>query len=442
MMALLKISWKNVKLHWRHSLASLLSIMAAVISLNVFQGYMLDLENLYYTSYKHRNMYGDLIVVHRLAETAEAKAEPWKFAINKEMQTALSEFVEKNPDLVNLSAKFLNLQGLASNGSTSAIFTALAYDDVEASKLRKPVWEWNTLYGEPAYLHEGGRGTLRLARSLGRTLGCVPATTERALIRGGGYKAENRPFECQNRSIQLSATTDSGQLNAFDTEVSGLVDAGFQDVDRRYLALDLKDAQTLLNTDRITYFSLLLHRPLLQAEATRRFEEQVVSKFPDLKIMPWQAHPRIGDMFVRTMSLLSIFRNFVVIVIIAISVLSVFNSMTKAMSERTREIGTLMSLGFLRQHIRVLFLGESIMLGCIGVAFGLIASVILTILINAGGIFYKAGMLSEPVPFQVALSPLMAFVSGSGLILLTGFTTAFALRRVLSKRIIECLQHV
>lgn len=442
MISLIKIAFKNVQLHWRHSLASLLSILVAIISLNFFQGYLTDIENLYYTQYRFHGMYGDLVVVQKDAESAKGRAEPWTVPITEEMQTELVQFVAKNSDLIVKSARFLTLQGLISNGSTSAVFNGLAYDEHEAAELRGPLWKWNTLYGEPGYLKVNTRNTIQIGQSLGRTMGCRPVAKVRAMQSEGGYKAENRPFACENSSMQLSATTDSGQLNALNADVTGLLDAGFLELDRRYVAMDLNDAQTLINTKRITYMSLLLDSPSSANEVISRFQNQVGKKFPDLTVMPWQKHPKIGDPYNRTMEMLTIFRNFVVIVIVAISILSVFNSMTKAMNERIREVGTLMSLGFLKRHIRLLFMSEAVFLSLFGIFMGLIASVAMTLAINSADIYYKAGMLSEPIPLHVTLSLKVALLTTLSMIILTMATTVLALRRVLAKKIIECLHHV
>lgn len=441
MKLLFRIALRNVTLHWRHSIASLLSIMAAFLSLNVFQGYIQDLEHLYYVSYRHRSMYGDLLVMHRDSETPDARAEPWKFGLTPPMQEAIRSFASSRADAISATARFLELSGTVSNGATSTIFISLAYDDREASKLRGDLWKWNTLYGEPMFLHpEGGR--VLIGQALGRILGCLPDPPVRALVFEGGYEPKNRPYQCKTSSLQISATTDSGQINALDLNVAGLIDAGYSDIDRRYLNLSLKDAQTLLNTDRVSNIALLLNNPSDAARIQREFEQDVRSKIPELSILRWQDHPRIGDLYNRTMELLSIFRNFVVAVIISISALSVLNTMTKSLTERTREIGTLLSLGFRGRHIRAIFVSESLLLGLFGIAMGICSSSVIAFAINHAGIFYKAGMLSEPVPFRIALNLPIMLLSAAGLLALTVLATLAATGRVLQKRIIECLQHV
>lgn len=98
--------------------------------------------------------------------------------------------------------------------------------------------------------------------------------------------------------------------------------------------------------------------------------------------------------------------------------MSVLMTMMKSVSERTREIGTLRSLGFLRRHIVGLFA------------------------LNGAGITYKAGVLSESIPLVVGVSP-RAYVFG--FVFLTGVAIAAALlpaRRAARMGIPEALGHV
>lgn len=441
MKPLLLIAIRNVTLNWRHSLASLLSITAAFFSLNIFQGYIHDLGNLYFVGYRNRSMYGDLMIENRLSDSIEARAEPEKFRLDPAMQDAVMAYAKRHPERVDVAVRFLNFQGTISNGSISTIFLGRAYDAKEGAHVRGDLWRWDALYGEPLYLHSEGGGIL-LGQQLGRMLGCAPNPVVSSLASTGGYAAINRPFHCQAPSVQLTSTTDSGQVNAIDLDTLGLVDAGYVDIDRKFITVNLADGQTLLNTKTISYVTFLLREPGELEAVKAEFESEVVARHPSLRILRWQDHALVGDLYNRSMELLGIFRNFVVIVIISISALSVMNTMTKSLSERTREVGTLMSLGFRRKHIRFIFLAESLFLCLIGIAIGGASSFATALIINKVGILYKAGILSEPVPFRIALDVNVAALSIVGLVVLSAIATLAALQRVLKMRIVECLHHV
>jgi putative ABC transport system permease protein len=439
---LLLIAVRNVTLNWRHSLASLLSITAAFFSLNIFQGYIHDLGNLYYVSYRNRSMLGDLIIENRDGDSAAAKADPEKFQITAEMQATLQEFNARHADLIQASARFLNVQGSITNGGISTIFLGRGYDATEGAKIRGALWNWDALYGEPLSLHTEG-GVMLVGQSLGITLGCTPDPKVRAATSDGGYQPVNRPFKCTTPSMQLSSTTENGQLSAIDLTPVGIIDAGYVDIDRKYVSMNLSDAQKLLDTKSVTFMTLLLSGSDRDIEAVKAdFAREVEPKFPELHVVRWQDHPTIGDLYNRSMDLLGIFRNFVVIVIISISTLSVLNTMTKSLSERTREVGTMLSIGFRARHMRVVFLTESVLLCAIGLFIGGVGSLVVEAVVNRVGILYKAGLLSEPVPFRISLDARVAALSIFGLLALSSVATLVALSRVLRKRIVDCLHYV
>jgi putative ABC transport system permease protein len=172
------------------------------------------------------------------------------------------------------------------------------------------------------------------------------------------------------------------------------------------------------------------------------FADEVRKSFPMLHVVRWQDQPSIGDLYNRSLEFLSIFRNFVVIVIISISVMSILNTMTKSLSERTREVGTLLSFGFRHNHIRIVFLAEALLLCSLGLAFGGVGSIVTQFIVNKVGILYKAGLLSEAVPFRITLDPVVMLIATLVLLALSALATIAALQRVLKKPIIDCLHHV
>jgi putative ABC transport system permease protein len=60
------------------------------------------------------------------------------------------------------------------------------------------------------------------------------------------------------------------------------------------------------------------------------------------------------------------------------------NTMAMSVRERTREVGTLKAIGFQRRTITALFLGESLMVSCIGAAIGIGAAVLIFNSIDLG----------------------------------------------------------
>lgn len=437
---LLSIGIRNVRLNWRHSLASLLSIMAGFFALNIFQGYIHDLSELYLVGYRNRSSYGDILVVDRKSLLPEAKSKPHENELSVEIQNEVRSFLAARSDQFVAMNRFLFLQGMVTNGKVSTVFIGLGSDSEGSAKMRGDQWRWNVLYGEPLNTHpEGGRALLGMG--LARTLGCLPDPQVDLIASDGWYPPVNRKFSCSSPLLQFSLLSVSGQISALDLEAGGLVDVGFADLDRRFVYMRIEEAQTLLNTDRVSMISLMLKDPSRLPVIKTELLKEVGARHPELTFIRWQDHPNIGDLYNRTMDILRIFRNFVVIVIIAISGLSVLNTMTKNITERTREIGTLMGLGFRKSQVRTIFMVEAATLGLVGISLGGALSLAVAGFISKFSPVYKAGLMSQPVPFRITLTVEVAALGAFGLIALVMVATALACRRALRKSIVECLHH-
>lgn len=438
MISLLKISLRNVLLHWRQSLAATISLAAGLISLVMFQGYMKDVQRIYQESFRSRMMWGDVVIEHENLRHPEGRAEPWNYAVTPEQQQFIKNFMGPYQDQIEAYNRFLSINGMVTNGKTTTIFRGYGYDLAEGEKNRAPNWVWNALYGSP--LKEPH--TTLLGQSLGKILGCLPVKKEKIMDAVAGYKPEVRPFQCSARDIQLNTTTPEGQLNAIDLEVTGLVDALYKDIDDKFLVTSLEDAQTLMNTQDLSYLTIkFLREGSFVDTLIRKFNSEARQAGIRQRMMRWENH-LVGEMYVRTLSLLSIFRNFVVTIIVAIAGLSIFNTMMKLVKERTREIGTLRSLGFLPRQILFIFVSEAVALSALGGLIGSLVAVMATLFMNNIGIFYKAGILVEPVAFRIMISPSLYLFSFVALSVLAALTTWFVCRSTLKSSTADNLTYV
>jgi putative ABC transport system permease protein len=435
-----QIAFKNTLKNWRHSLSALLSLAASFISLVIFDGYMANIENLFYTQFRYRQMQGHVLIENKDMFEKQGVAEPWKYWVTKPQQDAVFEFIKNHPTQIQNSVRSLTFQGMLSDGQHSQIFLGRGYDVENGKKMRGESWKWNTTFGIP--LDETPeRFSTVLGQGLARDLGCHAVHTEKFLSSGGNYEPKNRPFDCPFQDVQLSTSTAAGQLNAVDVNVLGLLDCGYKDIDDRMIYTSLEAAQTLLDTQGVTYMALELDSDSSIDSVIQGFNNEVGSKFPDLHIIRWQDHPN-GDVYKKTLDFLSIFRNFIIIVILVVSTLSVVNTLVKIVKERTREIGTLRSIGFRSRQVATMFLYESLYLALIGTFIGTVLSLVLTLGLNALHITYKAGMLSEPVLFTVDVAGKGYLTAAALLIVVSLLASYFSTLSILRSKIVDNLSHV
>jgi putative ABC transport system permease protein len=105
--------------------------------------------------------------------------------------------------------------------------------------------------------------------------------------------------------------------------------------------------------------------------------------FKDYEIVPWT---KLADFYNKTVALFSRQMGVVKSIIALIIILSISNTMTMSVMERTVEIGTAMALGVRRQRIMGLFLIEGLLLGVIGGLCGVGLGYLLASLISYIGI--------------------------------------------------------
>jgi len=435
-----KIAFRNTIKNWRHSLSALLSLSASFVALVLFDGYMDDIKKMYADNFKYRQMLGDVIIENKNLYSKDGLANPWNYWISKSEQEQISSILKSSEIQADIQVRNLQIQGMITNGLQSQILLGRGFDVVPGEKMRGEHWSWNVTYGKPIDRFES-RFVVALGQGLAKKLGCEWKKDPNRLTFYGGYDKIDYPFTCPNYDLQISGTTVDGQLNAVDVQAVSLLDAGCKDIDDRYISTSLEVAQTLMNTDRVTYISAAFAQPKLAGSKIALINKKLENISTDLKAQSWQDH-RLGEMFRKTMDFLAIFRNFILVVIVVVSTLSVLNTMIKFVKERTKEIGTMRSIGFTTQDISQIFFLESLFLSLLGTFVGLVFALIFTFILNSAKILYKAGMLSESVAFQIQYSPYSYFVATVLLVVVGTLATFLATRQVVKSKIVDNLNYV
>lgn len=237
-------------------------------------------------------------------------------------------------------------------------------------------------------------------------------------------------------SLTLMSTTANGTLNAIDFTVVGTVDAGINQLNKTLIYTHISDTQELLDTDKIHTLSIYLHDfaqiPILLTELQQ--------KRPDLGITPWSDHAETYNKVKKMFG--SIFGVMGIIVFIMVA-FSVSNTMSQAVVERTREIGTMGALGTSKILIITNFIIEALIIGAIGVAIG----IILAFMAGFGLEILNAQMppgpgFTNPYPLRLLISASLIIDTLISLLVACFLASWFAASRGVKKPIVEALTHV
>ena len=431
-----RIAYRNVKKNWRKSYAAILAIAVGFVAQSLFVGYLDNVEKLFEAMYANKQMYGDLIIEDARRMQSVGKYDPLKYAISADSASQISEWVNQRPDAVHSYVQFLQFSGMITDGKTQLVVVGSGNDHKYSQKMRQ-AFAWDAKYGTPLEA-EPKPLTALLGVQLGSWMGCLPNPTVELNLELTGYPPVIRPFKCSNQLLQVTALTESGQINALNFSIKGLADGGIREIDSRLLLTDLKSIQTLLNTNKITYATLKWNSGVNQHESKKELNKLLKSIDENLHSVSWKEHED-GILFAQSMEILNVFRYFVVIIVLLIAGMSVFNTSIKSVIERVKEIGTLLSLGFKQIHVLQIFLVESLITCLIGNIFGCIIATSITALLNSLNIGYRAGIYTEATLIQINFIPLAFFNAAIVTFIVSGLTTYFAVKYFINKRIIQNL---
>jgi putative ABC transport system permease protein len=317
-------------------------------------------------------------------------ADPFRFLIPE--RNDARDLIEAFPN-VDTVAPRISFNGLISLGESTVSFMAEGVDPEREHKLS---------------------GAVKILQ--GNDLSSVD--TKEAIL--GEGLAQNLGIKA-GQSVVLVVNTRSGGVNALEVRVVGIFSTIAKAYDDFALRLPLKTAQTLLRTEGVHAWLVLLEATSQTDRMVDRLQRKVQGQ--DLQFTPWQK-TSAADFYNKTVSLFSKQVMVVKLMIAVIIVLSISNTMMTNVRERTGEIGTCMALGDTRRTVLRRFLVEGSVLGLAGGLMGVVFGIALAQIISAVGIpmppppgmasGYIGTILITPgiVADALLLSVLTAFLAG------------------------------
>jgi putative ABC transport system permease protein len=182
-------------------------------------------------------------------------------------------------------------------------------------------------------------------------------------------------------TIVLLVNTSSGGINAVEASVGGLSFTAMKAIDDVILRIPINMARDLLRVSGShVWVTSLEHTDLTDQTIAQLKSDDSLRNF---EIVPWT---RLADFYNKTVDLFSRQMGVVKLIIAVIIVLSISNTMTMSVMERTLEIGTAMALGVRQRRILALFVMEGVLLGAIGGIGGVTIGYLLATLASTIGI--------------------------------------------------------
>lgn len=182
-------------------------------------------------------------------------------------------------------------------------------------------------------------------------------------------------------AIVLLATAANGSPNAIEIGVAGTFATISKEYDDVALRLPIALARKLMRVQGATSWVVLLERTEDTAAAVGSLRGQLPAA--GFELVPWTA---LADFYNKTVVLFSKQVSVVKFIIGLIIVLTISNTQTMSVLERTREIGTSLAIGQRRRVVLRMFLAEGVLIGALGGIAGIVLGYLLAALISFVGI--------------------------------------------------------
>lgn len=182
-------------------------------------------------------------------------------------------------------------------------------------------------------------------------------------------------------AIVLLATAANGSPNAIEISVAGTFATISKEYDDVALRLPIALTRKLMRVQGATSWVVLLERTEDTAAAVASLRGQLPAA--GFELVPWNA---LADFYNKTVVLFSKQVSVVKFIIGLIIVLTISNTQTMSVLERTREIGTSLAIGQRRRVVLRMFLAEGVLIGALGGVAGVVFGYLLAALISFVGI--------------------------------------------------------
>jgi putative ABC transport system permease protein len=466
-----KLALRNLLRNRRRSLATLLAMIVGAHAVLLFGGYS---RNITYGLQTDFVKTGGHLQVQRAGFFRYGTGDPAGYSLARydKIVQAIRHDAELAP-MLEVVTPVLHLQGIAGNVDAGVSRTAIAVGVVVADQNRMRAWNDYDFPVEMPQMALTGTGpdAAVVGTGLARVLQMCDALKvadckqPAKAAASGSASAADLPADLASlagaespaatstgtagaparTAIQLLAATARGAPNVADLHVVKAEEQGVKEVDDMYVGMHLAQAQRLVfgnDAPKATAIVVQLKHTDQLPAAKARIEKLLATQFPQepVEVLDFAA---LNPFYGQALAMFATLVGFVALLIGAIVLFTVGNTMSTAVMERTTEIGTLRAMGLRRSGIRRIFLCEGLMLGVAGAIIGVITASLLAGGINHSGLTWTPPGRS-PVPLIIRVWGEHAMVVGTMLVLmLVAMTSAWwPAGRASRMNVVDALRHV
>ena len=459
------LAWRNLLRNRRRSLMTLIAMVLGLMAILLFGGYIRDINYAIQTDCVKAT--GHLQIQHK---------DYFRFGSGNPAAYGIANYerilaaVKQDPELaglVTVVTPTLQFGGIAGNFSAGVSRTVWISGSVVEDQAQMRLWndygrrilsKHLSLAGTPldsAVIGTGVARVLQLCSAL-HVPDCPPETTKTATA-GAALDDDIAALATGNTTpvaaqapgqprIEILATNSRGAPNVSAVNVLRAEFQGIKELDDMFIGLHLSQAQRLIfgaAPPQVTAIIVQLKHTAQIPQARERLETLLETNFKDepISVIDYET---LNPFYGQTLAMFNAIFSFISVLIGAIVLFTVSNTMSMAIIERTVEIGTLRAIGLRQRGIRAMFVTEGIMLGCFGAVLGLGAATAGESLFNALHLSWIPPGRVEQVALSVRLTGENTLMIGSAvaLMIVAALSAILPAARAARMNIVDALRHV
>lgn len=343
-----RLAARNLRRNSKRTSVAVLTVAGGIIAFLLAGGFI----NWIFDSMREGVIHSQLghIQIVRPGYFEKGIADPYAFLLPE--QSEVQQLIEKIPSFKSLAPR-LAFSGLVSHGDSTVAFIGEGVDPVREKPVSTAVYIFS---GRD--LQSANDKAVLLGEGLANSVGVKPGDT-----------------------VVLLTTAANGSASAVEVSVAGTFFSGSKGYDDVALRLPIGLARKLMKVNGATSWVVLLDKTEHTVEGANQLSAVLSNQ--NFEIVPWTT---LADFYNKTVVLFTKQVNVVKFIIGLIIVLTISNTQTMSVLERTTEIGTSLAIGQRRNKILSMFVIEGVLIGFFGGLSGIVLGYVLAQGVNAIGI--------------------------------------------------------
>ncbi|XLS29697.1 ABC transporter permease [Flavobacteriaceae bacterium M23B6Z8] len=409
----IQLALRNIRRHKNRSLVTILTICLGFTALGVLGGVVTNIFS---------RLKGQAIIVEKLGHLTFAKSgyfenhkmEPEAYLWDEKELTDILTILKEDSE-VTLATPRLSLFGVASNGKASTIFITEAVVPEDDKKLIQTVVDGRKGIANMVTIDEetAAKGKVAIGSELSENLG----------LKKGAY-------------LTLLTTTKEGMANAADATVENVYNTGNPATNDKFILTRFDLAQELYDTRGAERIVVLLKDPDKIDAARTRLLAKISKAGYAVEARSWKERSLF---YGRVTTMFGIIFRVLIVIITVVVLLTLLNTMQMAVSERTREIGTMRAIGMLRRKVIAIFCIEGVVMAFLGCLLAVPVLLGLSALLEVLEVSFIPPVGSSPVPITLLFKPfniVLVLVLFTGAALVSSFLVS---RKIARQPVIDSL---